>query len=165
MQLTKSELRKDLKARRLSLSEEERRVKSRSIVSRVFEAINWDQAGNVHIFEPIMELGEVDISGLNSYEFLFTSRKANGEWKVVPFHSDSVVPELFDVIIVPMLGFDDRLHRIGYGGGFYDKFLATQPNAIKIGVCFEIGKIEKIPNEPHDIALNLIITEEKTYKS
>jgi len=64
-----------------------------------------------------------------------------------------------------MLGFDKTLNRIGYGGGYYDKFLANQPDAQKIGVCFEQGKVEHIPAEPHDIPLDIIITEEKVYSS
>ncbi len=70
------------------------------------------------------------------------------------------LPEQFDVIIVPMLGFDPKtMHRIGYGGGFYDKFLATQPHAKKIGVCFDLGKVDHIETEAHDVPLDLIITE------
>jgi 5-formyltetrahydrofolate cyclo-ligase len=70
----------------------------------------------------------------------------------------------FDVIIVPMLGFDTSLQRIGWGGGYYDKFLATQPKAKKIGVCYSIGEVERIPAEPHDIPLDMIMTERHTYK-
>lgn len=69
-------------------------------------------------------------------------------------------PAEFDLILVPMLGFDDQLQRIGYGGGYYDKFLATQPHASKIGVCFELGRLDQpIPAEPHDIPLERVVTE------
>jgi 5-formyltetrahydrofolate cyclo-ligase len=71
----------------------------------------------------------------------------------------------FDVIIVPMLGFDASLQRIGWGGGYYDKFLAAQPQAIKIGVCYSIGEVEHIPAEPHDVPLDMIVTERHTHKS
>ena len=65
-----------------------------------------------------------------------------------------------------MLGFNSKaLHRIGYGGGYYDKFLATQPQAQKIGVCFEQGKLAQIPAELHDIPLDVIITENHIYRS
>jgi len=165
MDLTKPELRKLLKAKRLSLSQEERWDKSRKILARLHQAVDWSEVGTVHIFEPLIELGEVDVSGFIDHDVLFTSRKLAGEWKQVPFRGGTPVPEQFDVIIVPMLGFDSTLHRIGYGAGYYDKFLATQPRAKKVGVCFEIGKVDELPAEPHDIPLNLIITEVKTYKS
>lgn len=165
MNLTKPELRKLLKAKRLSLSEQERWDKTRAILARLQKAINWDEVGTVHIFEPIIELGEVDVSGFVGHDELFTSRKLEGEWRQVAFRGGTPIPAQFDVIIVPMLGFDSELHRIGYGGGFYDKFLATQPRAKKIGVCYEVGKVDKLPIEPHDIPLNLIVTEDKTYYS
>jgi 5-formyltetrahydrofolate cyclo-ligase len=70
----------------------------------------------------------------------------------------------FDIIIVPMLGFDEQLNRLGYGGGFYDRFLANQLQARKIGVCFDACLVNKVPFEPHDITMDLIVTETKTYK-
>jgi 5-formyltetrahydrofolate cyclo-ligase len=62
-----------------------------------------------------------------------------------------------------MLGFDASLHRIGYGGGYYDRFLADQPKAKKIGVCYEVSKVGKIPAEPHDVPLDFIVSESHTY--
>ena len=64
-----------------------------------------------------------------------------------------------------MLGFDKTGHRLGYGGGFYDKFLASQKKALIIGLCYEFGHIKTdIPHEPHDIPLQQIVTEKKVYK-
>lgn len=163
MSLAKPELRKLLKAKRLSLSDQERWEKSRAILAKLHEAVDWSKVGSVHIFEPLIELGEVDVSGFVDHEELFTSRKIDGEWQQVAFRAGTPIPEEFDMIIVPMLGFDNTMHRIGYGAGYYDKFLATQPDAKKIGVCFEIGKVEHVPIEPHDIKLDKIITESKIY--
>jgi 5,10-methenyltetrahydrofolate synthetase len=65
-----------------------------------------------------------------------------------------------------MLGFDPKtLHRIGYGGGYYDKFLAGQPEAKKVGVCYEAGKTGQIPMESHDIALDMVVTENQVYSA
>jgi 5,10-methenyltetrahydrofolate synthetase len=115
-----------------------------------------------------MRLGEVDlvdfVTALENGEtdiHVYTSRKFEGRWWVVDADTDQPAVVLsFDAVIVPMLGFDPRtLHRLGYGGGYYDRFLAAQPAAHKIGVCYEIGKVEGLPNEPHDIPLDMIITE------
>jgi 5-formyltetrahydrofolate cyclo-ligase len=62
-----------------------------------------------------------------------------------------------------MLAFDTSLQRIGYGGGYYDRFLATQPQARKVGVCFELGKVQYVRSEPHDIPLDSIVTERRVY--
>jgi 5,10-methenyltetrahydrofolate synthetase len=72
----------------------------------------------------------------------------------------------FDVLIVPVLGFDKNNHRLGFGGGFYDRFLAGQPKARKIGLAFEIGFItSNFPAEAHDVKLDMIITERKVYRA
>lgn len=170
MGLSKVELRLQLKELRLTMTDAERTVNSRAIVERLKKAADWSAVTTVHYFEPLRELMEPDISGLITYLEdnysgiqLFTPRKIGNTWEMVSVRN-SAVPDKFDVIIVPMLGFDPKaLHRIGYGGGYYDKFLATQPQAIKIGVCFESGKIEKMPIEMHDIELGKIITEQKVY--
>ncbi len=163
MQLSKPELRTQLKASRLALSPEERTVKSRVILEKLYKSINWRDVESVHIYEPLLKLGEVDISGFAFDGKLFTSRKIAEEWRIVAIDGTSPIPEQFDVIIVPMLGFDSSLHRIGYGGGYYDKFLTTQPKAKKIGICFEIGRLKSLPVEPHDISLDMIVTEQRIY--
>ena len=162
---TKAELRAELKQARLEMSEANRTVKSRAINERLKGALEWSQVKSVHYFEPIKSLVEVDISGFivwleDDYPDiqLATTRQIGDKWEMISLKS-TPPPEKFDVIIVPMLGFDEQLHRIGYGGGYYDKFLSTQPQAKKIGVCFEQGKIQNIPAESHDIPMHEIITE------
>ena len=169
MKPTKSELRQALKKVRLEMLPEDHRHASTAIVSQLKEVVDWQAVGTVHYFEPIRELLEVDISSLvtfleDNYPHiqLFAPRLIGGVWQMVSI-KDKPAPAGFDVIIVPMLGFDADLNRIGYGGGYYDKFLAAQPRAKKIGACFETGKTNRIPTEPHDIALDVIVTEEAVY--
>ena len=167
----KSELRRQLKHARLSLSPEARQAKSTAIMGHLWQAIDWSAVQKLHCYEPIERLGEVDISDFvtalqDEYPNLqlFTSRQINGEWQIVALPGGKVTSQhLFDVIIVPMLGFDAALHRVGYGGGYYDRFLAAQTQAQKIGVCFEQGRLDHIPTEPHDIALDRVISEIKIY--
>lgn len=168
--MDKAGLRKSFKTARMSMSTGGRTVKSRQIVERLKEVTDWPRVKTVHYFEPLAEMMEPDISELviwledNFADIeLFTPRKIGSQWEMVSIQ-EKPAPEQFDVVIVPMLGFDPKtLHRIGYGGGYYDKFLATQPKAQKVGVCFENGKVDEIPAEDFDIPLNLIVTEDKTY--
>lgn len=172
MMISKNELRTRLKQSRASLSSKECEASSATIVSRLKKAIDWLSVTEVHCYEPISHLKEVDISSFiltlqseQSNLKIYTSRKINDVWQIVSWNGNSPAPERkFDAIIVPMLGFDTNLHRIGYGGGYYDRFLATQLQAKKLGVCFEAGKIDQIPTEPYDVPLDLIITE-KTWTS
>lgn len=65
-----------------------------------------------------------------------------------------------DALIVPVNGFDARGYRIGYGGGFFDRTLATlSPAPITIGVGFEIARLDDVHPEPHDLPLDWIVTE------
>jgi 5-formyltetrahydrofolate cyclo-ligase len=68
-----------------------------------------------------------------------------------------------DLILVPGIAFDQAGHRIGRGGGFYDRLL-PQYSAVRAGICFEFQCFEKIPTESHDCKMDLLITESKILK-
>ena len=58
-----------------------------------------------------------------------------------------------------MLAFDSDGHRLGYGGGYYDRTLAGLPNARAIGVAYAGQEVLSLPREPHDHPLDMIVTE------
>ncbi|GBR04950.1 5-formyltetrahydrofolate cyclo-ligase [Acetobacter oeni] len=64
-----------------------------------------------------------------------------------------------DIVLVPMLAFDRRGYRLGYGGGYYDRTLAALPKARPVGYALSTQEKPAIPTGPHDIALPLIVTE------
>ena len=63
----------------------------------------------------------------------------------------------YDLIIVAGLAFGNDGFRVGYGGGYYDTFLASQEAAMKIGICYPFQIMERVPVEAHDIQLNQVI--------
>ena len=69
-----------------------------------------------------------------------------------------------DILLVPLLAFDEKLNRVGYGGGFYDRYI-KRINKIKkiitIGLAYPFQKIKKVPINEHDIKLDFIITGKK----
>lgn len=79
---------------------------------------------------------------------------------------DIVNPEKLDLVIVPGLVFGKNFYRIGYGGGYYDKYLSN-PNitAVKIGICYEFQVFEKVDYNKYDIPVDIIITEKEKYES
>jgi 5-formyltetrahydrofolate cyclo-ligase len=167
----KAALREELRQVRFELSDAERTLKSRAICRHLKDLFDWSKIRAVHYFEPMRHLQEIDLGDLVVFLEdncpgiqLFMPKLIGRQWEMVSI-KDKPAPEQFDVIIVPMLGFDETLNRIGYGGGYYDAFLATQPKAKKIGVCFETGKVGKIPVADHDIALDVIVTETGVYRS
>jgi len=69
-------------------------------------------------------------------------------------------PSNVDTIILPMLGFDRTGGRIGYGAGYYDRFLSKHENLRKIGVAFACQEMASLPVDENDIRMDSIITEE-----
>ena len=69
-------------------------------------------------------------------------------------------PEDITTILLPMLGFDRTGARIGYGAGYYDRFLEKNPGLNKIGIAFACQEIEKLPVDENDIRMDCIITED-----
>jgi 5-formyltetrahydrofolate cyclo-ligase len=68
-----------------------------------------------------------------------------------------------DVLLVPLLAFDAAGHRLGYGGGFYDRTLALL-NVPAIGIAYAGQEISSIPVGPHDRTLDMVLTEQGARK-
>ena len=68
------------------------------------------------------------------------------------------------LVIMPGAAFDMKCNRIGYGKGYYDKYLRVHPNAKTIAIAFELQMVESIPAETYDICPDILITEEETYE-
>ena len=79
-----------------------------------------------------------------------------------PGDAPLIASNKLELIIVPALAFDKAGYRLGYGGGYYDRYLRSV-NAITVGLARERLIREKLPAEPHDIAVNLVITEERIW--
>ncbi|WP_099189973.1 5-formyltetrahydrofolate cyclo-ligase [Tepidibacter mesophilus] len=70
-----------------------------------------------------------------------------------------------DIVIVPAVAYDINGYRLGYGGGYYDRFLESiRDDCITIGIAFEIQLFDEIPKENHDAQLDYIITEKRIIK-
>lgn len=86
-----------------------------------------------------------------------------GIWNIpIPKHRDVVSP---DVVIAPLVGFDRWGFRLGYGGGYFDRTLgAAVPRPYAIGLGYSSSSLPTIYPQPHDIPMNLIVTEEFAYR-
>jgi 5-formyltetrahydrofolate cyclo-ligase len=73
-----------------------------------------------------------------------------------------VAPVEIGLVLVPALALDLRGFRLGYGKGFYDRALPHLPRAFTIGLAFDFQLLAEIPNEPHDVALHAVVTDERT---
>lgn len=75
----------------------------------------------------------------------------------------TVSPEIIDIIFLPGSVFDERGGRMGYGGGYYDRFVSAKaPQAIRMGLAYELQMVPQAPLQDHDELLDFIVTEERT---
>ena len=83
-----------------------------------------------------------------------------------PSKNKEVIP---DLVIVPIVAFDSQLNRIGYGKGFYDRFLSkvkkVKKKSISLGIAYSFQEYSKIPADKHDFKLDYIFTESGIIKS
>lgn len=185
--MTKSELRKTYKQLRKTLSEEQLEDLSLQISNTLLQLPIWDKEF-YHIFLSITEHKEVNteyilniLSGKDKHivvsksDFLTsqmshylltdsTTLKKN-EWNIPePISGIPIETKQIEVVFVPLLAFDQTGHRVGYGKGFYDTFLADcKSETIKIGLSF--FEVEKQIDDTFesDIKLDYCVTPEKTY--
>ena len=81
-----------------------------------------------------------------------------------PINSKIIIP---DVILVPLVAYDNKLFRIGYGGGFYDMYIAKfqkKNKLLTVGLAYSFQKINKVPANKYDKKLNIIMTEKNILK-
>ena len=69
------------------------------------------------------------------------------------------------ILIAPLVAYDARGYRLGYGGGYYDRFFARSNNVNKVAVLYPFQLIEKVPIEKHDIKMNRLVTSQLSLKS
>lgn len=111
------------------------------------------ERGRILSFTPMGS--EIDVRPLNSY------LKARGRLYLVPYKAEALIEaplNEIDCILVPGLGFDRELYRIGYGKGYYDQFLATVSHIPTIGVGFKEQLWEEpLPRDPWDIPVGELL--------
>ena len=114
--------------------------------------------GNKTVIIPKVVGHEIEPSVIIDFDNLVPSGKFN-----IPEPMDlmKIAYKNIDLVLVPGIAFDLSGHRIGYGFGYYDKFLKKVPKAVKIGLCFDFQIVEKITAEEHDVAVDIIITEKR----
>ena len=86
----------------------------------------------------------------------YNIREPKPEW------SPAINIKDLDVIIVPAVAYDKNCYRLGYGGGFYDRFLENlRKDAVTIGIAFDLQIFDEVPKEAHDAQLDNIVTESR----
>ena len=181
--MNKNEIRKNIIKERNSLSNNFINEKSEIIINKLWEIINEKNLQNIMIFMDMKN--EVQVTKLiNIYpnkNFFIPKCFPKGVMKINKYNKDELVKHKFgyyesnsenyihenilDLIIMPGVAFDENKNRIGFGGGYYDRFLLKfDKNKIPltIAVCYDFQVIDYIPAENHDQKPDFIITEKRT---
>ena len=80
-----------------------------------------------------------------------------------PEHCVKADESEIDLVLVPGIAFDKSGGRIGFGKGYYDRFL-SKTKAVKVGFCYEFQIVENAYSEKHDVSVDYIVTEKEMYK-
>jgi 5-formyltetrahydrofolate cyclo-ligase len=160
--MDKASLRQQYAARRASLPPEEAARRSAVIAARLKILVDWEGLKTVLAYEAQLRLREVETTWLAA--FLAEANPTAALEFVAPAKNAAFPAGAYDCIIVPLLAFDDSGHRLGFGGGWYDRFLAGQPDAFTVGLAYDMQAAASLPREPHDVALDLIVTETRLIK-
>lgn len=189
--MTKAELRKAYLEKRRALSPAEVAMRSAKIAERFFAEIDLASVRVLHTFIRIPKFNEFDTSNiyfriwhdrldittcspridkesdeLQSFAFDQETEFVESGWGIrEPAGTETVEPETIDLVVVPLLCFDENGHRVGYGKGYYDRFLARcRPDCLKVGVGL-FPAVEPIDDiHTADVPLDLCITPERNYR-
>ena len=171
--MSKADMRKEMLAHRKNLDAAEIAVASEKAIKNIFSDDEFLKAGCVGLYVSVRNeldtreaierskrfgklvcLPKVCKNEIKFFEFMGFDSLADGAFGIPePADGEEIEPE---VIVVPGLAFDMHRHRLGYGKGYYDKYLGSH-DAHSIGVCYEWQVITALPKERHDWQMNKLI--------
>jgi len=186
--MEKSALRKIYLEKRKNLSREEWERRNRQVKEQLLGYFDFGKIKMVHCFLPILTHNEIDTwpiikalqeksinvvvsktkwKSVSMEHFLLTPDTVlqNNRWGIPePVAGELIPASQLDMVLVPLLAFDRAGHRVGYGKGFYDRFLSQcLPNTLKIGLSLE-QPIPKIADtNAYDVVLDFGVTPEKVW--
>ncbi|MDE6475620.1 MAG: 5-formyltetrahydrofolate cyclo-ligase [Erysipelotrichaceae bacterium] len=176
----KSFLRKQLRLKRNALSYDEVFFKSGQIMqyalpymkkgSHVGLYASFDKEVDTKDFiAHMLTVGSVYLPKIENDELTFYQIEKDSYYQknhyqiMEPISTKKIFPQQLDVIFIPLVGFNDQKHRLGYGKGYYDRYL-KKTRAIKIGLAYECQHCDCAFQEYNDVALDMILTEKGVYR-
>lgn len=178
----RQQLRKIMRKKRLSFSEQQQLSASQKIIQPALNLIEQHQAEHIAFYlpfngeiSPLVLLEQLQFQGKKCYlpvlhpfspqQLLFIEYQSQqdleqnhfGIWQP-KLDVRKVLPlTKLEMIFVPLVACDKQGNRLGMGGGFYDRTLSQHPNLISIGLAHQCQQVEKLPLESWDVPLNYIL--------
>ena len=177
--MEKYEIRRKVKAMRQMLSEIERRQAAEEVFERLEKTAAFLMADHILMYHSLPdEVFTHSFLGKWGKRKHFYLPRVNGvNLEILPydeshlelgsFHieeptgSETVDPSQIELVVVPAVAYDRRGNRLGRGKGFYDRLLKNT-RATKVGIGYEFQIVDEVPTEPHDVAMDIIITQNST---
>lgn len=177
----KNQLKKDILEKRNSLTKQEILEKSELIKNNLFRNKFYRESKSVMFFvsfnsevythemiKEALKSKRVIVPKVVEHEIEpsliidFDSMVSSGRFGILePIEAMKVAYDNIDLVVVPGSVFDLNGHRIGFGLGFYDRFLHKVSRSVKIGLAFDFQIVDKIPHEEHDVPVDFIVTDKR----
>ncbi|MCI5485421.1 MAG: 5-formyltetrahydrofolate cyclo-ligase [Clostridiales bacterium] len=175
--MNKQELRKAIRTRKRAMTEEEIERRSRSLCQKFLESDAYRACRTLYGYLPYnQEVRTVPIlaQALADGKQVAVPKVYGDDMKFIvltdltqvsrgyagipePIADEPVAEDETALVLMPGLAFDPQGHRIGYGGGFYDKFLSREPNHPTLALCYEFQMVEHLETEEFDIPVDTVI--------
>ncbi|HEX5185461.1 MAG TPA: 5-formyltetrahydrofolate cyclo-ligase [Nitrososphaeraceae archaeon] len=183
--LTKSEIRRKILTQRNSISTNTIIMHSKSINNKIIAIEEYENSKSLGVYYPIgSEVQTFDLirNSLNHNKMvclpkIIDSRTIEffkiiedsfekisfqkGKYGIFEPSISTETIEKIDMLIIPGIAFDLKGNRIGYGKGYYDRYLSSRKAKYKIGLAYEIQVLNNIPNNELDIPIDIIVTEKR----
>lgn len=175
--MDKTELRREIRARKRTMTEAEIEERSARLAQLFFASRAYQNAKTIYGYLPynqevrtvpmleraLKDGKKVAVPKVYGEEMKFLylddlTAVAKGYAGIPePIADEPVAHDETALVLMPGLAFDPQGHRIGYGGGFYDKFLAAEPNHPTLALCYEFQMLPKLDVEDHDIPVDMVL--------
>ncbi|MDE7154458.1 MAG: 5-formyltetrahydrofolate cyclo-ligase [Muribaculaceae bacterium] len=174
--MKKDDIRRNVKARKALLSAMEKAAAAARVFAQLEQSAAFAMADNILMYHSLPdELSTREfidrwagrkrfylprVNGMKLEVLPYNrSRLAQGAFLIEEPQGDEVVPaDVMELIVVPGIAYDRRGNRVGRGKGYYDRLLA-ETDALKVGVGYDFQLVDEIEAEPHDIPVDVVITE------
>ncbi len=179
----KSAIRNYAKKQRSCLTENECMEKSKAIANKLFSTRAYKENDNILLYmsannevstaaifnQAISDGKKIYLPKVYGKEMAFIrvfslEELSKGSYGILEPISDKKADITEGMIIMPGVAFDRDCNRIGYGGGFYDRYMQKQKQLTSCAICYECQIVDGIPSEAHDIKPEMVITEFNVYR-
>ena len=175
--MNKQELRKAIRTRKRAMTEEEIEQRSRCLCRKFLESAAYRDCRTLYGYLPYnQEVRTVPIleQAIADGKLVAVPKVYGDDMKFIyltdltqvskgyagipePIADGPVARDETALVLMPGLAFDPQGHRIGYGGGFYDKFLAAEPNHPTLALCYDFQLLPELETEEHDIPVDTVL--------